>query len=85
MVTFLGFVGLVSSILLIKYRERAAESLGAGEWMDYFGGVYNVIIIASIFLFFFSVAALTGTLDLFLTPVRWLLPSSAPDTLLDMP
>ncbi|MDD4287666.1 MAG: hypothetical protein PHO20_06140 [Candidatus Peribacteraceae bacterium] len=85
MTTFLGFVGIVSSIALIIYRERAAEMIGAAEWMDNLGGVYNVIIITAIFIFFFSVAALTGTLDFFLTPVRWLLPTSSRDTLLDMP
>jgi len=85
MVIFLGFLGLFSSILLIIYRERAAESLGSGEWMEYFGGVYNVIVLGAIFLFFFSVAALTGTLGFFLTPFRMLLPTPARDTTLDMP
>ncbi|MDO8469362.1 MAG: hypothetical protein Q7S29_06435 [Candidatus Peribacter sp.] len=85
MVTFLGFIGLISSVLLIIYRERAAESLGAGEWMEYFGGVYNVIVLTAVFLFFFSVAALTGTLGFFLTPIRMLLPTPVRDTTLDMP
>ncbi|MDD5103639.1 MAG: hypothetical protein PHX93_04520 [Candidatus Peribacteraceae bacterium] len=84
MTTFLGLVGIVCSILLIKYRERTAEMLGAGEWMEYLGGVYNVIVIAAVFLFFFSIAALTGTLDFFLAPVRWLLPTRAVDTSLNM-
>ncbi|OIO54214.1 hypothetical protein AUJ46_03765 [Candidatus Peregrinibacteria bacterium CG1_02_54_53] len=85
MTTFLGFIGLICSVLLIKYRERVAEMIGAGEWMEYAGGVYNVIILTAVFLFFFSVAALTGTLDFFLTPVRWLLPTPSPDTSLNMP
>ncbi|MFH0851558.1 MAG: hypothetical protein V1876_02310 [Candidatus Peregrinibacteria bacterium] len=85
MTTFLGFVGLICSILLIRYRERMAEMLGAGEWMDYLGGVYNVIILTAVLLFFFSVAALTGTLDFFLTPVRWLLPHPTKNPALNMP
>lgn len=86
MTVFLGFVGLICSVLIIKYRESVAESIGVGAWMDYVGGVYNVIIITAVLLFFFSIAAITGTLEFFLTPVRWLLPNpSAVDNTLNMP
>lgn len=85
MVIFLGIVGLVCSIALVIYRERAAEMIGAGEWMEYVGGVYNFVVLVAVFLFFFSVAALTGTLDIFLAPIRYLLPTPSPDTSLDMP
>ncbi len=84
MTAFLGLVGIVCSILLVKYRESVSEMIGVGKWMEYFGGVYNVIILTAVILFFFSVAALTGTLDFFLTPVRWLLPTPSPDTSLNM-
>jgi uncharacterized membrane protein YdcZ (DUF606 family) len=85
MSTFLGLVGVIGSILLVKYRERVAEMIGSGEWMEYVGGVYNVIIIVAVFLFFFSVATLTGTLDFFLTPVRMLLPHPMENPALNMP
>jgi len=86
MTAFLGFVGLICSILIIKYRESVADSIGTGAWMDYFGGVYNVIIITSVILFFLSVAAITGTLEFFLSPIRLLLPNpSTVDNTLNMP
>ncbi|ALM10090.1 MAG TPA: hypothetical protein DDX11_02930 [Candidatus Peribacter riflensis] len=82
---FLGLVGIVFSVSLVIYRERVAEMIGAGEWMEYVGGVYNFVILVAVFVFFFSVASLTGTLDIFLTPIRYLLPTPSPDTTLDMP
>lgn len=83
--SFLAIVGLVCSVLLIKYRERVAEMTGAGGWMDYLGGVYNVIILTAIFIFFFSVATLTGTVDYFLAPVRFLFPNPEMNVVPDMP
>lgn len=85
MSSFLSIVGIICSILLIKYRERVAEMTGAGEWMDYLGGVYNVIILTAVFIFFFSVATLTGTVDYFLTPIRFLLPHPAQNIVPNMP
>lgn len=85
MSSFLSIVGIICSILLIKYRERVAEMTGVGGWMDYLGGVYNVIIITAIFLFFFSVATLTGTVDYFLGPVRLLFPRPAENLVPNMP
>lgn len=85
MTTFLGLIGIVCSILLVKYRESVAEMIGTGEWMEYVGGVYNFVVILGVVMFFFSVAALTGTLDIFLAPIRYLLPTPSPDTSLNMP
>lgn len=85
MTVFLGLVGIVCSVVIITYRERTAEMIGAADWMEYLGGVYNVVILVGILLFFFSVAALTGTLGLFLSPIRLLLPTPVRDTTLDMP
>lgn len=85
MSSFLALIGLVGSIALVIYRERVADSIGAGEWMEYVGGVYNFVIIVAVFIFFFSLATLTGTLDFFLAPVRWILPTRAVDTSLNMP
>ena len=83
--SFLALIGIAGSIALIVYRERVGEMLGAADWMDYVGGVYNLVILTAVFIFFFSVATLTGTLDFFLTPIRMLLPQAQPDTMLDMP
>jgi hypothetical protein len=43
--------------------------------MEWFGGVYNFLIIVAIVIFFFSIASLTGGLSFFLSPLKWLLPS----------
>ena len=72
----LSFIGIVASFLLVKYRERMGEITGEAEWMRKFGGVYNVIVITAIFIFFWSLAALTGTTNIFLKPITWILPGS---------
>ncbi|MBI2524239.1 hypothetical protein HYW11_03450, partial [Candidatus Peregrinibacteria bacterium] len=46
------------------------------EWMKKVGGVYNVITITAIFIFFWSLATLTGTTNIFLKPLTFLLPGS---------
>jgi len=84
MTTLLGFAGIICSIVMIIYRERVADMIGEGDWMGYVGGVYNFVVLLAVLLFFFSVASLTGSLDLFLAPIRWLLPSPETTTL-DMP
>lgn len=57
----LSLIGIVGSIFLIKYRERAGDMLGEAEWMKKVGGIYNLLIIVGIVIFFWSVAELTGT------------------------
>ena len=56
---------------MIKYRERIGDSIGEAEWMNKVGGVYNVIFIVSVFVFFWAVAALTGTEKIFFAPLYW--------------
>ena len=70
----LSIIGIVASILLIKYRERMGDMIGDAYWMRHIGGVYNLIIIAAVFIFFWSVAELTGTTDILLEPLKWLVP-----------
>ena len=78
MSTFLSLIGIVGSFFLIKYRERAGDMIGDAAWMQPIGGIYNFLIIFSVFIFFFSVAALTGTTDIFFGWVRFLIPGQAP-------
>lgn len=73
---FLPIIGIVTSFLLVKYRERMGDIVGEAEWMQKVGGVYNVIVITAIFLFFWSLAALTGTTSIFLKPLTFLIPGS---------
>lgn len=60
------------AVALIKYRERVGDMLGEAEWMRYVGGVYNFVVIIAIFIFFWSVASLTGTQKIFFAPLYWL-------------
>lgn len=66
--------GMVSSLYLLKYREKVGDLVGEAEWMNKVGGVYNIIIVFAVFLFFWSIAYLTGTQDMFLRPLILLLP-----------
>ena len=52
------------------------DTIGEADWMRKVGGVYNVIVIAAIFLFFWSLAVLTGTTNIFLKPLTFLIPGS---------
>ncbi|MDD3896633.1 MAG: hypothetical protein PHU04_02180 [Candidatus Peribacteraceae bacterium] len=72
--TFFAIIGLVIAFFLIKKRESVGNSLGEYEWMSYVGGIYGVVIIVAILIFFWSLATLTGTQDFFFTPLRLLFP-----------
>jgi hypothetical protein len=78
---FLSLLGIVASFVLIWKRQLAGDMLGEAQWMKKIGGVYNVIIIVAILIFFWSVAELTGTAGFLFSPVRYLLPGlSQPQT-----
>ncbi len=71
LMVILEICGMVAAGLMIKYREKIGDIIGDAEWMRYVGGVYNFIIILAIFLFFWSVASLTGTQQIFFAPIAW--------------
>lgn len=73
----LSVIGIVASFFLVKYRERVGEITGEAEWMKKVGGVYNVIVIIAIVIFFWSIAAITGTTNIFLKPISYILPFSS--------
>ena len=69
MSTFFALCGIVLSFLIIKYREMVGNSIGQADWMYKVGGVYNVIVFVAILIFLWSLATLTGTTDIFLSPI----------------
>ena len=71
---FLGLLGMLAGIAVIKYREAVGDLFGDAEWTKYVGGPYNMAIIVGILLFFFSLAKMTGTTDFFLNPLKFLIP-----------
>lgn len=72
--TFLSLIGLVVSMLMLKFRGPLGDMIGEAGWMSKIGGVYNVIILVAIFLFFWSLAELTGTRDFFLGFLKYFIP-----------
>lgn len=66
---FFALLGIAASFVLLKYRERVGEMFGEADWMRHVGGIYGIVIIVAIFIFFWSVATLTGTMDIFLIPL----------------
>ena len=71
---FLSFLGIVLSIVMLRYRERVGDFLGDADWMRYVGGVYNFVIILALFIFFWSLTTLTGTTEILFRPFLYLLP-----------
>ena len=76
MSTFLSIIGIILAFFMLKYRERLGDTIGEAEWMQKVGGVYMMIIIAAIVIFLVSVATLTGTSDILLAPLRFLVPGA---------
>jgi len=61
--------GIILSFFIIKYREYIGSSLGEMEWMRKVGGIYTIIVIIGILIFFWSLATLTGTGDILFAPI----------------
>ncbi len=84
METILSLLGIVASFFLLKYREKVGDTMGEAAWMAYVGGVYNFVIIVAILIFFWSLATLTGTSEIFFAPILWLLPGTRPGEEMDL-
>lgn len=69
--------GFALSFFLIVKREQIGDSIGEADWMRYVGGVYNLLVIVAVILFFWCLAELTNTTDIFFAPLRMLLPGTA--------
>lgn len=74
MTTLFSLLGIVGSVLMLKYRESIGNILGEADWMSKVGGIYNVVIIIAIFVFFWSLSTLTGTTEILFAPLLWLIP-----------
>ena len=71
-----SLIGIVGSLFMLKYREKIGDMIGDAPWMSKIGGVYGVVIIISLVIFFWSIAELTGTTDVFFRPLLFLLPGT---------
>lgn len=61
----LSIAGIVLSFFMLKHRESVGDMLG---------GRYMAAVLVAVFLFLFSVASLTKTDELLLSPILWLFP-----------
>lgn len=66
---FKGIIGILIGYAIIRYREPIGEMVGEPEWATKIGGIYNVLILLGIFIFFWSIAAMTGTTDVLFSPI----------------
>lgn len=64
---------IAGSGVMIKFRQQIGDSIGEAEWMRYFGGVYNFIVVLGVLLFFWAIALMTGTVDILFAPIFWII------------
>ncbi len=74
--TLISLLGIVCSVALIVKREMVGDMIGEADWMRKIGGVHYCIVFFAIFVFFWSLAALTGTLDILFAPLINLFPGT---------
>jgi len=79
---FGGIIGIIFGYALIRYREQIGGMLGDPAWASKVGGIYNVLIMAGILVFIWSLAAMTNTTDFLFAPIFNLFPhpTKAPST-----
>jgi len=70
----LGIIGIACSVALIIYREQVGGMLGEPAWADKIGGIYNLVVIIGVLIFFWSIAYMTNTQDMFFAPLMYILP-----------
>lgn len=71
---FFGLIGILFGYAIIRYREPIGNSIGDPEWASKIGGIFNLLIIVGIFIFFWSLAYMTGTLGILFLPIVSLFP-----------
>lgn len=73
----LGLGGIVLSFFMLKYREAIGDMLGEADWMRKIGGVHFLVVIIAAFIFFWSLAEMTGTTHILFKPLLFLFPGGA--------
>lgn len=71
--------GLIGPFFLVKYRESIGDMMGEADWMKKVGGVYNVVFIVAVIIFFWTIAEMTGTTSILFAPLRKLSPGFQPE------
>ena len=68
------FGGMIGSFYLAYKREQVGDMIGEADWMRRVGGVYNVVLIVALVIFFWCIAELTGTTSILFAPLKHLIP-----------
>ena len=77
-----ALIGMAFGVFLIVKREDVGNAFGDPDWAAKVGGVYNVVILVGAFIFFWSLASLTGTTDILFAPLFMFFPHKvSPDML----
>lgn len=69
-----SLIGMSLAFLFIRYREAIGNMIGEPDWAIKIGGIYNVMILLGILMFFWSIASITGTTDVLFYPIVMFLP-----------
>lgn len=76
MAWLLPLIGIVFSFYLIYKRQMFGDMIGEADWMLKVGGVYNLMVIVGLVIFFWSIAELTGTTGVLFSPLLHVLPGA---------
>ena len=76
---FLSIVGMIFAYFLLIYRERVGDAIGEADWMRRVGGIYYLVIVIALIIFFWSAAELTNTTSFLFGFLRYLIPGLAPE------
>lgn len=66
---FLGVIGIILSILIIRFRRIIGDTIGDAPWMQRVGGVFTVTVIAAVGIFFWSLLMIFNLENVFLVPL----------------
>ena len=66
--------GLIGPFVMMVYRESLGDLIGEADWMRKVGGVYYVIVFIALFIFFWTLAEVTGTTTILFSPITSILP-----------
>ncbi len=72
-----GIIGILFGFALIKWREPLGAMIGDPAWAGKVGGIYNLLIIVGVLIFFWSLATMTGTTEILFAPIFMFLPHKA--------
>ncbi len=65
----IGLIGIAFSVYMVMKREMFGDMFGDPDWAQKVGGIYNVMILCALFVFFWSLAYMTGTIGVLLSPI----------------